>query len=236
MKKKVKLFSLIDKAVFDYNLIEGGDRILVGASGGKDSTALIEYFANRMRRPDCNFEYKALNIQSDFSPAFPKEIEDFFKVWQVPFERLDVNILERVKAGQKMSCYWCSTQRRTELINYAIKNGYNKIALGHHLDDILTTLLMNMLNKGEFSTMVPRLKYDNYPVTIIRPLVYVAEERLVENAVEKGYAGFTCSCDYQENSDRKNARQKLELLTGGDLILKEHLFNSLKNVQIQYLP
>ena len=236
MKKKVKLFSLIDKAIFDYNLIEPGDKILIGASGGKDSTALIQYFANRVKRPDCNFEYKALNIQSDFAPAFPEKIKQLFTEWKVPFETINVNILERVKPNQKMSCYWCSTQRRTELINYAIKNGYNKIALGHHMDDILVTLLMNMLNKGELSTMIPRLQYENYPITIIRPLCYVSEERLIEEAVEKGYAGFTCTCNYQENSDRKNARKKLEDLTDGDLIKKEHLFNSLKNIENNYLP
>lgn len=234
--KKPKLSSLIDKAVFDYNLIEDGDRILIGASGGKDSTALIEYFSNRLKRPSCNFFVKALNIQSDFAPPFPVKVEEMIKNWGLPFEKLKVNILERVKEGQKMSCWWCSTQRRTELLNYAIANGYNKIALGHHMDDILETLLMNMLNKGEFSTMIPKLKYDNYPVTIIRPLCYVSENRMIEHACENGYAGFVCTCNYQENSDRKLAKKKLELLCDGDPLKKMRLFNSLKNIQPQYLP
>ena len=162
MKKPPRLSSLIDKAVFDYNLIEKGDRILIGASGGKDSTALIKYFADRARRPardvasDTSFEYKALFIKSDFAPDFPAGIMDKFRELNVPFEQLNVNVLERVKPGQKMSCWWCSTQRRTELLNYAIANGFNKIALGHHMDDILETLLMNMLNKGELASMPPR--------------------------------------------------------------------------------
>ena len=135
-----------------------------------------------------------------------------------------------------MSCYWCSTQRRTELLNYAIKNGYNKIALGHHMDDILETFIMNMINKGEISTMIPKLQYENYPVTIIRPLCYISEDRLITHAKQMGYAGFTCTCNYQENSFRKLARKKLEDLTDGDLIKKEHIFNSLKNIQKNYLP
>ncbi len=236
MKKQPKLSSLIDKACFDYNLIEKGDRILIGASGGKDSTALIEYFAERSRRPDCGFEYKALFIKSDFAPDFPAGIRELFGQWEVPFEQLDVNVLERVKPGQKMSCWWCSTQRRTELLNYAIANGFNKIALGHHMDDILETLLMNMLNKGELASMPPRLKYDNFPVTVIRPLCYVSEERLIEEAKAGGYAGFTCTCDYQDNSGRKEARAKLEALTDGDEAKKERLFASMRNIQPLYLP
>lgn len=236
MKKNPKLSSLIDKACFDYSLIENGDKILIGASGGKDSTALIEYFSQRSKRPDCNFEYKALFIKSDFAPEFPKGIINLFNDWNVPFETINVNITERVKDGQKMSCYWCSTQRRTELLNYAIKNGFNKIALGHHMDDMLETLLMNMLNKGELSTMPPKLKYDNFPVTIIRPLCYISENRLIEHAEQNGSSGFTCTCNYQDNSTRKEARKLLEQLTEGNLSKKEKLFASLKNVQKEYLP
>lgn len=236
MKKNPKISSLIDKACFDYSLIENGDKILIGASGGKDSTALIEYFSQRSKRPDCNFEYKALFIKSDFAPEFPKGIINLFNDWNVPFETINVNITERVKNGQKMSCYWCSTQRRTELLNYAIKNGYNKIALGHHMDDMLETLLMNMLNKGELSTMPPKLKYDNFPVTIIRPLCYISENRLIEHAEQNGSSGFTCTCNYQDNSIRKEARKLLEQLTEGNLSKKEKLFASLKNVQKEYLP
>ena len=236
MKRQPKLSSLIDKACFDYHLIEKGDRILIGASGGKDSTALIKYFADRSRRPDCDFEYKALFIKSDFAPDFPAGIRELFGQWEVPFEQLDVNVLERVKPGQKMSCWWCSTQRRTELLNYAIAKGYNKIALGHHMDDILETLIMNMLNKAELASMPPSLKYDNFPVTVIRPLCYVSEARLIEEARTGGYAGFTCTCDYQDNSGRKEARAKLEALTDGDEAKKERLFNSMKNIQPLYLP
>ena len=236
MKKPPKLSSLIDKACFDYNLIEKGDRILIGASGGKDSTALIKYFADRSRRPDCGFEYKALFIKSDFASDFPAGILSMFRDWGVPFEQLNVNVLERVKAGQKMSCWWCSTQRRTELLNYSIAKGYNKIALGHHMDDILETLLMNMLNKGEMASMPPRLKYDNFPVTVIRPLCYVSVERLIAEAEQGGYAGYTCTCNYQDNSGRKKARAKLEALTDGDQAKKERLFASMRNIQPLYLP
>ena len=95
MKKEAKLSSLIDKAVFDYKLIQSGDRILVGASGGKDSTALIEYLAKRKLRPEKaggDFEYKALFIKSDFAPDFPANLSKLFTQWKVPFEEFKVNI------------------------------------------------------------------------------------------------------------------------------------------------
>ena len=235
MKKTPKISSLIDKAIFDYNLIESGDKILIGASGGKDSTVLIEYFASRTKRPDCNFEYKAVHIHSDFASPFPDDIMNLLKKWDASFESIDVNILERVKENQKMSCYWCSTQRRSELLNYALEHGYNKIALGHHMDDILETFLMNMLEKGNLSTMIPKMQYEKWPVSIIRPLAYVSENRIIEYAKDKGFYGYTCTCNFQDNSTRKEARKRLELLTGGDEKTKERMFRALKNVQTEYL-
>ena len=234
--EKNRLYSLIDKAIFDYRLIEPGDKILIGASGGKDSTALIEYFANRMRRPNCDFTFTALYIHTDFASLLPQGILEAFKEWNVDFKVLEVNTLERVKPGQKMSCYWCSSQRRLELNRYAAENGYNKVCLGHHLDDILETVLMNALHKGVLSTMIPRLKYDKFPVTIIRPLCYTPVEVIIEHAKKHGYYGYTCTCNYQDNSDRKSARKKLEVLTDGDEKTKMRLMTALKNVNLEYLP
>ena len=236
MASHPKLQSLIDKAVFDYAMIEDGDRILVGASGGKDSTALTEYFALRSLRPDCTFSYKAVAIQSDFAPAFPEGIARLFSEWSVSFEIIGVDVLARLKNGHKMNCWWCSTQRRTELLQYAIEHKFNKIALGHHLDDILETLLMNMLERGELSTMPPKLSYEKYPVTILRPLCYASEKTLIDYAREKGFASSACTCAYQDNSGRKKARRLLEELTGGSDAKKMRLFLSLKNIRSEYLP
>ncbi len=231
-----RLFSLIDKACYDYELIENGDRILIGASGGKDSTALIEYFANRAKRKDCGFEYKALHVQSEFGGVLPLNIMELFEKWQVPFERVVIDVQGRLKDGRKMNCYWCSTQRRTELNDYAIKNGYNKICLGHHMDDVLETFLMNAIGKGELSTMIPKLKYNKYPVSIIRPLYYADVPLIVEHAKNMGYFGYTCTCDFQDNSTRKDARSKLDVLTDGDYQKKAMLLKALKNVNLEYLP
>jgi len=233
-----KLFSLIDKAVHEYALIENGDRILIGTSGGKDSTALVEYFASRQRqqRPNEHFEFAALHIAPGFANHLnPKLLEQFLE-WGVELKILDIDVLGRLKANKKMNCWWCSTQRRTELNNYAMKNGYNKIALGHHLDDILETLLMNALEKGQLSTMPPRLKYKKYPVTVIRPLCFATEKTIIRHAQIVGYKKDTTTCTYDDNSTRKNIRSRLEALTQGDEGEKQKLFDALRNINSEYLP
>lgn len=230
------LFRMIDKAVYDYNMIEDGDKILIGASGGKDSTALVQYFATRKKRANSNFDFTALHIQSEITPPLNPELKNLFLSWGVDCQSIDVDVLGRLKENRKMNCWWCSTQRRTELIHFALSNGYTKLALGHHLDDILETLLMNMLNKREISTMPPRLNYDNYPLTIIRPLCYADINQIVQHGKEQNYISTTCTCSYQDNSGRKDARSKLEHLTDGDLRKKRHLFDSLKHIAPEYLP
>ena len=233
-----KLFSVIDKAVFDYQMIEPGDRILVGASGGKDSTALVEYFANRLRRRSgADFSFTALHIETDFEACtMSPRLRELLAKWNVDAKNLFVEVEGRLKAGRKMNCYWCSTQRRTELLHFALEHGYTKLALGHHLDDILETLLMNMLNKAELSTMPPRFTYKKYPLTIIRPLCYADIGMIRQHAHERGYISTTCSCAYQDNSGRKDARARLEALTGGNFRAKSKIFRALRTINAEYLP
>jgi len=231
-----RLFGIIDKAVFDYSMIKKGDRLLVGASGGKDSTALIEYLANRRQRKEENFTFTALHIQSEITPPLPDAITSLFEKWNVPIVSIYVNVLGRLKPGKKMNCFWCATQRRTELLDYAIKNGYTKLVLGHHLDDILETLFMNMLGKATLCTMPPVLKYKKYPLEVIRPLYYSTVQLIADHCSSRGYLTQTCTCTYQDNSTRKEARLKLEALTDGDEIKKRHIMQSLRNIQSEYLP
>ncbi|MDY6031014.1 MAG: tRNA 2-thiocytidine biosynthesis TtcA family protein [Treponemataceae bacterium] len=231
-----KLFSVIDKAVYEYNLIENGDKILIGASGGKDSTALVEYFAYRKKQNRENFDFSAVHIASDFAEPLDNRLVSLFNSWDVEPVIVDVDVLGRLKEGKKMNCWWCSTQRRTELNNYAIEHGYNKIALGHHLDDILETLLMNALSKGELSTMIPRLKYEKYPITVIRPLCFADVDSIIAHAKEHEYISVTCTCNYQDNSARKKARSRLEALTGGNVEEKRKLFEALRHIKYDYLP
>lgn len=217
-------------------MIEEGDRILIGASGGKDSTALVEYFGSRLIRKGPKFEVAALHVSTEIGSPLDPALAARFASWGVPLIVVEVSVLGRLKSGRSMNCWWCSLQRRTELNEYAIREGYNKIALGHHLDDILETLLMNALTKGVLSTMVPRLKYEKYPVTVIRPLCFADIPMIVRHATDSGYINATCTCTYQNNSGRKDARQRLEALTGGNYTEKTRLFEALRNIKSDYLP
>ena len=129
-----------------------------------------------------------------------------------------------------MNCYWCSMQRRKELIHFAMEEGYTKLALGHHLDDILETFLMNALQKGELMAMRARLQYEKYPLEIIRPLCYANVKTIIEFAAERNFLGYTCTCNFQDNSARKTARRRLELLTDGSDTLKKHLMTAIKSL------
>lgn len=234
--KKNTLFSLVDKAIFDFGILESGDKILIAASGGKDSTVLAHYLAQRQKQKREDFSLEALHIGTDISPSLSQEIRSLYEKWEIPLHIKTISVLDRVQEKKKMNCWWCSTQRRTELNNFALENGFNKIALGHHLDDVLETLLMNAINKAELSTMIPKLPYQKYPVTIIRPLYYVDEKSIISHAKKEGFARFTCTCEYQNYSERKNMREKLAHLTEGDFASKMRLLLSLENIKSDYLP
>ncbi|MEL3907375.1 MAG: tRNA 2-thiocytidine biosynthesis TtcA family protein [Treponema sp.] len=231
-----KLFRTIDRAVSEYNMIENGDRILIAASGGKDSTALAEYFSGRIKRCTPHFEISALHIAADIGSGFAPELQQRFEDWGINLTVKRISVIDRLKTGKKMNCWWCSSQRRLELSRYAQEYGFNKIALGHHLDDILETILMNALTKGELGAMPPVLKFDKFPLTFIRPLCLADTAMIIRHAEMQGYISSTCTCTYQENSGRKTARSRLDKLTDGNYTLKRKLFDALRNLNYEYLP
>lgn len=231
---------LIAKAVQDYGMLAEGDRILLGASGGKDSTTLAWALSRRRRWESPRFELEAVRIVGDvpgggMDAAAAARLAEMYAEWDIPFRTLEVPIVGRLKAGEKMSCYWCSTQRRTELIRLALAEGFNKLALGHHLDDILATLLMNMTKKGEIATMPPRLRYEKYPLEVIRPLALVEEESIRGFAREMGWLATTCTCSFGADGERKEYQCRLVTLTGGKEEGKRNLFRSMSNIKTDYL-
>ena len=216
------------KAVMERGLIGDGDRVLIAASGGKDSTVLAWALSAARPALKIGYELSALHISTDFCACCKKlELARTLAEWGVPFNDLFVPVIGRLKEGEKMNCYWCSTQRRAELLKYATENGFNKIALGHHLDDIVETFFMNLCYKGELSTMPAMLRYRKYPVSLIRPLAYLEERQIIECADALGILGAACTCPYGANSKRRDMRQRIAAFTGESGAVKRRVLGAL---------
>jgi tRNA 2-thiocytidine biosynthesis protein TtcA len=221
---------LTAKAVLERRLIDEGDRILIAVSGGKDSTVLA--WALEAIRPELkrNYTLEAIHISSDFCACCKKSaLAARLGEWGIPFTDRFVPVIGRLKEGEKMNCYWCSTQRRTELLKYAVENNFTKIALGHHLDDIIETFFMNMTAKGVLAAMPMRLGYRKYPVSLIRPLGYLEEGQIIACAGEKGLLQAACTCPYGLHSKRREIRQRLADFTGNSGAVKRRILRALSS-------
>ena len=219
---------LTAKAVHERQLIKAGDRILIAVSGGKDSTVMAWALSSLRQALKIEYELEAVHISSDFCFCCKKEsLAGHLNEWNIPFTELTVPIIGRLKEGRKMNCYWCSTQRRTELIRYALEKGFSKIALGHHLDDIIETFFMNMMNKGTLSAMPMYLAYRKYPISLIRPLAYLEEQQIIACAAEQNILLSACTCPYGTNSGRKNIRKRIEDFTEGSGAVKRRILAAL---------
>ncbi|MDR0464819.1 MAG: tRNA 2-thiocytidine biosynthesis TtcA family protein [Treponema sp.] len=224
------------KTVLERDLINEGDRVLIAVSGGKDSSVLSWALSQIKPALKINYELKALHISTDFCACCKKTaLRERLEEWGVPFTDLFVPVTGRLKEGRKMNCYWCSTQRRTELLKYAVENKFNKIAIGHHLDDIIETFFMNLLSKGELIAMPVLLKYRKYPVSLIRPLALLEEKQIIACASRQNILKNACTCPYGQNSKRRDIRSKIADFTGNDGDIKRRILKALGEGEIDYL-
>jgi tRNA 2-thiocytidine biosynthesis protein TtcA len=229
----------VGRAIEDFNMIEHGDRVMVCLSGGKDSYALLDVLLSLRRSAPVDFEIVAVNLDQK-QPGFPARVlPDYLRRLGIPFHIIDedtYSIVKRVVPEGKTMCSLCSRLRRGILYRFAREHGMTKIALGHHRDDIIETLFLNMFFGGKLKAMPPKLRSDDGEHIVIRPLAYCKEEDIAEYADQRAFPIIPCNlCGSQENLQRKQIKAMLrewEKHCPGRL---ETIFSALQTVSPSHL-
>lgn len=198
-----KITRLFRRACAEYHLLEDGDRVLVALSGGKDSLELVRLMARQARIHKPRIMVAAVHVVMDNIPYETERsyIERFCKDEGIVLHILHSSFDESTDK-RKTHCFLCSWNRRKTIFNYATEHGYNKVALGHHMDDFLVTALMNMTFEGTFSSMRPAMPMRHYPITVIRPLCLVHEEMIKKVAMSEGFLDQKTHCPYEQETKR----------------------------------
>ena len=225
----------VGQAIADYNMIEEGDKVMVCLSGGKDSYAMLDVLMGLQKTAPVNFELVAVNLDQK-QPGFPEHIlPNYLDTLNVEYHILEkdtYSIVKSVIPDGKTTCGLCSRLRRGSLYGFAEEIGANKIALGHHRDDIIETLFLNMFYGGALKAMPPKLLSDDKRNIVIRPLAYCEEKDLVALADAKAFPIIPCNlCGSQENLQRQNIKAMLAEWDKSQPGRIQNIFGAIRNVK-----
>ena len=245
-KLQKRLTKRFHKACADYGLIADGDHILIGLSGGKDSLALVEFLGRRAQVHVPKFRVTAVHVrvkQRDYRSDL-SYLEDFCARVHVPLIVRDTEIGDEARgerqegkeAKEKHPCFLCSWYRRKALFDVAKELGCNKIALGHHKDDLVETLLMNLIFQGSIATIPPMLQMDKMPIQMIRPLCMIEETDIQRYAQLSQYEKQEKLCPLEKVSSRAEVKLLLQQLEKMNPSVRDSIYSAMENIKADYLP
>jgi len=241
--KRTKLFyhlkKWLEKAIMDYRMIEEGDRVLVGVSGGADSLALLDLLNTPMVFVP-EFSLTAVHIDPGFDPDATgyEKLESYLKSggYDYAMEKTDIGPLSHSDYNKKNPCFLCSRLRRKRIFEIAGEIGCNKVALAHHQDDMIETLLINMFYGREISTMMPDQPIFSGSMHIIRPLAYIREELVKKYSRECQFPIIESSCPTGPVSRRRYVKDLLDHLEQDNKDIRANIFKAMSHVKMDYLP
>lgn len=244
LRKKFRknIWCKFTKAINEYELVKPGDRIAVCISGGKDSMLLAKLFQELKRHNKFDFEVKFLVMDPGYSPVNRQVIEENARRLEIPIEIFESEIFESVFNIEKSPCYLCARMRRGYLYSHAQKMGCNKIALGHHFDDVIETILMGMLYSAKIETMMPKLHSQNFEgMELIRPMYMIKEEGIKAWRDYNKLQFIQCACRFTENcstcgggrkSKRDEMKELVEQFRNISSVIDTNIFNSIHNINL----
>lgn len=240
-----ELFSKFARAINDYDLIQEHDRIAVCISGGKDSMLMAKLFQELKRHNKFPFEIRFLVMDPGYNPANRQMIEYNAKILKVPVTIFESEIFDAVYDVEKSPCYLCARMRRGHLYSKAQELGCNKIALGHHFDDVIETILMGMLYGGQIQTMMPKLHSTNFPgMELIRPLYLIREDSIKRWRDYHHLQFLQCACRFTEQiaaadasdagepSKRMEVKKLIAEMKKTNPFVESNIFKSVENVNL----
>jgi len=236
---QAQLRSSVGKAIADFGMIAAGDRVMVCLSGGKDSYTLLDILISLQRSAPVAFELIAVNLDQK-QPGFPEHVlPEYLARLQVPFRIIQqdtYSVVKRVIPEGRTMCGLCSRLRRGALYRFAAENGCTKIALGHHRDDIVETLFLNLFFGGRLKAMAPKLLSDDGRQIVIRPLAYVAERDIARYARGRNFPIIPCTlCGSQDNMQRVTIKKMLAEWERDFPGRTESIFSALRQVETEHL-
>ena len=236
-KYRKHLWSKFIKAIRDYNLVEEGDKIAVAISGGKDSLLMAKMFQELKRHGQVNFEVEFIAMDPGYHKDIKQLLIDNCEYLDIPIHLFDSRIFEIAdEIAKDYPCYMCARMRRGALYSKAEELGCNKLALGHHYDDVIETTMLNLLCAGNFKTMLPKLNSTNFDgIQIIRPLYYIREEHIVRFIQNSGIWPLNCACMVaakKTGNKRYEIKDLIKSLGENFKAVEKSIFKAAENVNI----